>query len=93
MTGKDYVAKTTIWNAKNEVVADIGQTCERVAPESLGWLLAGGHIAPGAGPAPIRMSTPLIDEIHEHSTRAVFDALKSAAEPSAETLDGEGGDE
>ena len=64
MTGKDYVAKTTIWNKEGEIVADIGQTCERVAPESLGWLLAGGHI--GAvepktpAPAPVAASTPSV---------------------------------
>ena len=56
MTGKDYVAKTPIWNAENVIVADIGETCERVAPESLGWLLAGGHIAlaPARPAAPVK---------------------------------------
>jgi hypothetical protein len=46
MTGKDYVARTTLWNRAGDVVAEVGETCERVDPNSLGWLLADGHITP-----------------------------------------------
>lgn len=48
LSGADYVALCEIScrNDADEIVlaAVAGQTCERVWPDSLGWLLALGHI-------------------------------------------------
>ena len=44
MNGRAYVARTTIWNRRGEVVAAVGETCERVDPGSLPWLLQFGHV-------------------------------------------------
>ncbi len=45
--GKDYIATVELTDASG-VVAAVGQTCEDVAPESLGWLIAQGLIVPAA---------------------------------------------
>jgi hypothetical protein len=46
MKGADYVATERLTNRAGAVVAAKGETCERVDPKSLPWLLDGGHIAP-----------------------------------------------
>lgn len=47
LTGADYVAvKSRLTDADGAELAAIGQTCERVNPDSLPWLLAQGYIEP-----------------------------------------------
>jgi hypothetical protein len=54
MNGADYVALQRISRGatEDETLAEPGQTCERIGPEDLEWLLKGGHIAPVKQPAP-----------------------------------------
>ena len=56
LDGRDFVAAVRVYNAQQQVVADVGETCERVPPQSLGWLSRDGLItrkaAPPATPAP-----------------------------------------
>ncbi len=44
--GKDFRARVELTNRSNEVVAAAGQTCERVDPNSLGWLFEQKLIEP-----------------------------------------------
>jgi hypothetical protein len=44
MTGSNYRAMTAISDAENRVLAEIGQTCDRVPAEALDGLLACGAI-------------------------------------------------
>lgn len=46
MTGKDYVAVVVLSNKDGAVVANVGETCERVNRGSLGWLAEQGLIVP-----------------------------------------------
>lgn len=46
MNGKDYRALRRLSNAKDETLAEVGETCERVPATSLPALLASGKIAP-----------------------------------------------
>lgn len=46
LNGKDYRARVEITNKASDVVAAVGDTCERVDPKSLGWLLAQQLIEP-----------------------------------------------
>lgn len=46
LNGKDYRAIVTLTNKANETVADVGETCERVDPDSLVWLLEQQLIEP-----------------------------------------------
>jgi hypothetical protein len=43
--GKDYVARAKLWNKAGVIVAEPGETCERVPAESLWWLVEQGYIA------------------------------------------------
>jgi hypothetical protein len=49
-TGKDYRALVTIRGKQPDgsllIVAEPGETCERVDPKSLGWLAEQGYITP-----------------------------------------------
>lgn len=53
MNGADYVAVVNLYGPppEHEVRARPGETCERVDPLSLGWLLEGGYIRPGEAPS------------------------------------------
>jgi len=42
--GERYRATTRLSAKDNTTLAEVGETCERVDPESLPWLLAQGHI-------------------------------------------------
>lgn len=44
--GAGYVARVRLTNKPGEVLADVGDTCERVPAESLPWLAEQGLIAP-----------------------------------------------
>lgn len=44
LNGKDFRALTRISSRDNTTVAEIGETCERVDPSALGWLLQGKSI-------------------------------------------------
>jgi hypothetical protein len=50
MNGADYIATTPLYGKKNHfyqqdgVVAEVGETCERVDPDSLPWLIDQGLI-------------------------------------------------
>lgn len=44
MRGIDYVAVQRIYNKVGTVMADVGETCERVAEVSLSWLEEKGAI-------------------------------------------------
>jgi hypothetical protein len=47
LNGADYVATVRLTNKAGDLVfADAGETCERVPPRSLPWLLEGGQIQP-----------------------------------------------
>lgn len=46
MKGRDYRALRRLSNAANETLAEVGETCDRVPPESLPWLLQSGKIEP-----------------------------------------------
>jgi hypothetical protein len=52
--GRQYIATQRLYRKSGDgklfVVAEPGETCERVSPQSLGWLLAQGRIvaAPSA---------------------------------------------
>ncbi len=46
LNGKDFRARVELTNRANEVVAAVGQTCERVDPKSLGWLFEQKLIEP-----------------------------------------------
>lgn len=48
MNGSDFCARVELTNKSGHVVADIGETCERVDPSSLPWLLEQGLIEPSA---------------------------------------------
>ena len=48
LNGADFRARVELTNKDNEVVAMVGQTCERVDPISLGWLFAQKLIEPTA---------------------------------------------
>lgn len=52
MNGADFIATVRLSTLKNETLAAIGETCERVPASSLGWLAAQGLIqqAPQATP-------------------------------------------
>jgi hypothetical protein len=58
LVGADFVARTTITNAAGEVMAAPGESCARVNPVSLPWLLRDGHIAPWPEP----VSSPAAEE-------------------------------
>lgn len=51
MNGRDYRALVELTDASG-VVAPVGETCERVAPQSLTWLLEQGLIEPVETDAP-----------------------------------------
>ncbi len=38
LDGKDFRARVELTNKANQSVAHVGETCERVDPNSLGWL-------------------------------------------------------
>ena len=44
MTGSDYVARRRISDREDETLAAVGETCDRVPAEALGWLEACGAI-------------------------------------------------
>ena len=53
LIGKDYIANERLTNRQGDVLAEPGDRCDRVSPESLTfcrpgsktpWLLEGGHI-------------------------------------------------
>lgn len=46
LQGKDYRARVDLTNKDGEIVAAVGETCERVTPSSLGWLLEQHLIEP-----------------------------------------------
>lgn len=46
LDGRAYVAGTRLTARDGVVLAAPGDTCERVNPASLPWLLERGHIAP-----------------------------------------------
>jgi hypothetical protein len=46
MKPSDYVARNRITNKAGETLAAIGQSCDRVPPNALPWLLEGGDIEP-----------------------------------------------
>lgn len=48
MNGADYIAKTRLSTRDDQTLALPGDTCDRVPPDSLPWLLASGHIEPAA---------------------------------------------
>lgn len=52
LIGTDYRACVELTNKAGETVADVGETCARVHPGSLGWLLAQHLIEPVEGEAP-----------------------------------------
>lgn len=62
MNGADYIALGELVDRTKgmAVVAAPGETCERVNPVSLPWLLAQGYIAL-APPAPIQEALPADD--------------------------------
>ncbi len=47
MNGRDFVATVQITTKMGEVVAEPGETCERVREASLPWLLEQGYIVDG----------------------------------------------
>lgn len=51
MNGADYVATVRLSNKADVTLAAPGETCERVSPASLPWLLEQGWIAPAADAA------------------------------------------
>lgn len=59
--GADYRAVHRLSTGDDETLAEIGQTCERVPPVSLPWLLADGLIEP-VQPPPRRRETDPRDE-------------------------------
>ena len=46
MNGKDYVAVVRLSAKDDRTLAAPGESCERVDPKSLGWLLEQGLIVP-----------------------------------------------
>ena len=46
LDGSKYQAVHRLSNAADETLADVGDTCERVPPQSLRPLLEAGHIEP-----------------------------------------------
>lgn len=46
LDGKDFRARVELTNKANDVVAAVGETCERVDPKSLGWLFEQRLIEP-----------------------------------------------
>ena len=69
MNGADYIATKRLSNLNDETVAEVGQTCERVNPDSLGWLLKQGLIVPTeavveaiAEPEPVAPVEHAVDE-------------------------------
>lgn len=51
MNGKDYIAVTRLSAPDDETLAAPGESCERVAAESLPWLLEQGYITPAPAAA------------------------------------------
>jgi hypothetical protein len=49
MDGMDYRALVEITDAAGVVLAQPGETCERIAEPALIWLVAGGYIEPVEG--------------------------------------------
>lgn len=82
-TGKDYVARETLYNRTGTVIAVVGQTCERVPATSLPWLLEGGHIAFASTPpdGPTITTTP---PKPTRSSRANAPASDASAESETE---------
>jgi hypothetical protein len=62
MIGKDYVANVTLYNEKNEVVADVGDPCDRVAESSLEALLTHRLIT--------RVDVPDVDDAKPEPTKS-----------------------
>lgn len=58
MKGADFVAVRRISNKKNETLAAVGATCERVPVEALPGLEARGAIARVTKAAPKRVARP-----------------------------------
>lgn len=50
MNGNDYIAVRRLSDKQGRTLADVGETCERVPAESLGWLAERGWIKPGERP-------------------------------------------
>ena len=48
VNGGDYCATTRLTNRDGDVLAEVGQTCEKVPAESLGWLIDQNLIVKGA---------------------------------------------
>lgn len=51
MNGRDYVALARLSTKDDELLADVGERCDRVPPASLPWLLETGRIEFFAAPA------------------------------------------
>lgn len=60
-TGLDYRARTRITSADGTVLAAIGETCERVPEEAIGWLSEERSIVSVSEIAPV-VDGPTIDE-------------------------------
>jgi hypothetical protein len=103
MKGKDFVALRRLSDGDDRTIAAVGETCERVPPpkaggtqaDALAMLLASGKIAPVV-PAPAPLAVPpthapaIVDELHAHKTRAVWDVLDTATGGSSREPDAEG---
>ncbi len=46
MNGRDYIAQGRLTDKAGDVVAEAGETCERVSAQSLTWLAEQGLIRP-----------------------------------------------
>lgn len=54
MKGKDYIAQVELTNRAGEVLAAVGERCDRVPEKSLGWLIEQNLIVPVPATPPAR---------------------------------------
>lgn len=90
LNGKDYISVGELVERHDDgritVVATPGETCERVNPRSLGWLLEQHAIVPvePRGDVVPPMLTPGEVVLNADQQRRVADALQNGATPDEE---------
>lgn len=62
LRGNDFRALNRISDRDDNTLAAIGETCEKVDPNALGWLLVQGHIEPVA-PSPSPLERAVADDV------------------------------
>jgi hypothetical protein len=59
LNGKDFRARERLTSKAGDVLAEIGETCDRVPDSSLGWLERCGHIERVPRPSRRRELSPV----------------------------------